>query len=497
MIKMLDIPTLGPRKVMALNRALGIETVDQLERAAREGKIEDLDGFGLISQENILKGIEVLAASHGRMLLGEAFPKAMSMVDYLRCQCKEQISDISITGSLRRMRETIGDIDILVAPSFAPDRRMNGGSHGTVDMIMDAFNSHPKVEDVLARGDTKSSVRLRDGTQVDLRVIERESWGAALQYFTGSKEHNVAVRKIAIEQGLKINEYGVYHRENGEKLAGVDEVEVYERLGLQYIPPEAREDRGELELAARGGFPELVSMEDIRGDLHIHTDRSDGTMSLCELAAQARGLGYDYVGIADHSPRMKMTRGPDARRMLEYIEETRKAREELDDVFLLAGSEVDIHRDGSLDYPDHVLEELDIVIASVHSGFSLGEKEMTERIVTALSSGHVNILAHPTARKIGRRDPVALDMRRIVEVAVDNGVALEVNSMPVRLDLNMDHILMAMEMGAKLAINTDSHTPRHLEVMRYGVATARKGRATKHSVINTWDRQKLMRFLDG
>lgn len=494
MLKMLDIHTLGPRKIMFIHRALGIETIKDLKKVAEEGRIEVLDGFGKVSQDNILSGIRIFESYRGRMLLGEAHPKAESIMEYLKERCAREISDISVTGSLRRMCETIGDIDILVAPSFANLRGREPAE--IISVVMEAFTGYPGVEAVLARGDTKSSIRLEDGVQVDLRVIEKSSWGAALQYFTGSKDHNVHLRKIAIERGLKINEYGLYDRDTGERIAGDDEVKVYEKLGLQYVPPEVRENRGEIELALRGELPELVDMNDIKGDLHMHTVRSDGSMTVRELVEEARGRGYRYIGITDHSPNVRIAGGPAASEIPGMVREVREIEEDYNDIVLLAGAEVDIMRDGSLDYPRETLRELDLVIAAVHSSFSLPEEEMTERIVKALSSGYVNILAHPTCRKIGKREAIDVDMKQIIDAAAANDVALEINAMPIRLDLNMDHVAYAVEGGARLVIDTDSHKPHHLDVMKYGVATARKGRATAESVINTWDTERLLRFLD-
>jgi len=485
LLRMLDIPSLGPKKIMALNKELGIETIDELEKAARDGKIEVLDGFGKTSQDNILKGLKIFSAARGRMLLGDALSKATDYVDYLKDRSGGDILDISITGSLRRMCETIGDIDILVAPN----------NEDIIPRIMETFVSYRPVKEILASGDTKSSVRFEDDTQVDLRVISRESWGAALQYFTGSRDHNIATRKIAIERGLKINEYGVFDRETTKMLAGDDEAEVYRAMGMSYVPAEAREDRGEVELAVEGDFPRLVEMEDIRGDLHIHTSWSDGAMNLHEIVGLAKERNYEYIGITDHSPTLSVAGGPDTHEILDNIGQIRNISDDHSDITLFAGSEVEILKNGELDYPDDVLEELDLVIAAVHSGFSMGEREMTTRITDALSTGHVNIMAHPTGRKIGKRDAYAMDMERVMESALRNNVALEVNSMPIRLDLNMNHILEAVNKKVLLSINTDAHKPHHLEVMKFGVAQARKGRAVKENIINTWDLEKLERFL--
>ncbi len=485
LLRMLDIPSLGPKKIMALNKELGIETIDELEKAARDGKIEVLDGFGRTSQENILKGLKVFSAARGRMLLGDALSKATDYVDYLKDRCGGDIIDISIAGSLRRMCETIGDIDILVAP----------GSDGAVPRIMETFISYSHVREILARGDTKSSVRFEDDTQVDLRVISRESWGAALQYFTGSRDHNIAVRKIAIERGLKINEYGVFERETAKMVAGNDEEKVYRAMGMTYVPPEAREDRGEVELAVKGDLPQLVEMDDIRGDLHVHTSWSDGVMNLGEIVELAVERKYEYIGITDHSPTLTVAGGPNADEILDHIGQIRNISDEHSDITLLAGSEVEILTNGDLDYPGEVLEELDLVIAAVHSGFSMEEREMTTRITDAISTGHVNIMAHPTGRKIGKRDAYEVDMEKMMDSALHYNVALEINSMPIRLDLNMNHILEAVDKNVLLSVNTDAHKPHHLDVMKFGVAQARKGRAVRENIINTWKIEKLKKFL--
>lgn len=489
LLKMLEIPSLGPKKIMALNKHLAIETIDELENAAKDGRIEVLDGFGKISQENILKGIKIFSTSRGRMLLGEAFPKASSYVGYLKEKCHENILKISVTGSLRRMCETIGDIDILVAPN-----EEKGEVSDIIQNIMDVFVSYPIVKEILAKGDTKCSVRFQDDTQVDLRVISGESWGAALQYFTGSRDHNIAVRKIAIGRDLKINEYGVYHRVSGDRIAGGNEEEVYRSLGMAYVPPEAREDKGEVELALSNELPELVEHSDIRGDLHIHTESSDGSMSLSDIVEQAGERNYEYVGIADHSKSLTVAQGLGSDELLMNIARIREIQDSRPDITLFAGSEVDILKGGELDYPDHILEELDFVIGSVHSGFSMNEEAMTERIINAMSTGHMDILAHPTGRKIGRREPYAVDMMKIMDAALGNSVALEINSMPVRLDLNMGNVLLAEEKGVLLSINSDAHKPHHLDVLKYGIAMARKGRARKDNIINTWDVKKLKYF---
>ena len=465
LLKMLDIPGLGPRKIMALHKHLGVETIEELEKAAEEGRIEDLDGFGKTSQENVLKGIKVFSTSRGRMLLGEASTKADDYLEYLREKCKENIFRVSVTGSLRRMCETIGDIDILVAP-----KEDNGGPPVIVHNIMEEFVNYPRVIEILARGDTKSSVRFRDNTQVDLRVISRESWGAALQYFTGSRDHNITVRKIAIEKDLKINEYGVYRRETEERIAGDDEREVYRSLGMAWVPPETREDRGEVELALKSELPELVEQSDIRGDLHIHTESSDGSMTLSEIVELAVERDYEYIGIADHSKSLTVAHGLGSDELLANIESIKEVQDSHSDITLFAGSEVDILKSGELDYPPDILEELDLVIGSVHSSFSIGEKEMTERIVDAMSTGHMNILAHPTGRKIGKREPYDVDIIRVMDAALDNDVALEINSIPIRLDLNMENVLLAEEKGVLLSINTDAHKPHHLDVVRAAFA---------------------------
>ncbi len=501
LIRMLDIPSLGPKKVMQLHKKLGIWTLDDLKETALNDRIKELDGFGEVSQNNIIKGLETYYQAGGRMLLGEAYGKAMQYIDHLKNNCSDQIRNISIAGSLRRMCETIGDIDILVAPSnggkstdYDQDFEDGDRENEIVDSIMEVFTSYTLVKDVIARGKTKSSVRFHDGTQVDLRVIDSGCWGAALQYFTGSQQHNIAVRKIAISIGLKINEYGVYDRKSKEKKAGNDEIGVYEALGLSFPYPETREDRGEIELAQSGQLPELISIQDIKGDLHIHSTESDGHMSWREVVDNAKGRNYEYIGIADHSPNLKMINAPDEIKVMENIERLRELDHDEYGIKIFAGSEVDILKDGSLDYPDHVLEELDYVVGSVHSGFKMSSNEMTKRLTDAMSTGHINILGHPTCRKIGQREPCAMDMNTVMDSAMNNNIALEINSIPVRLDLNMDHVIQAMNKGNLLSINSDGHSPHHLEGIRFGIGTARKGRATPDQVINAWTKERINKF---
>lgn len=475
LIKLMDIPGVGPKKALVLYKKLGITTVEQLRDACKKGRLRHLEGFGELTERNILRGIEMLERSKDRFLINVAYENGHRLVEYLKKN--KDVLSISIAGSLRRMKETIGDIDILVS-SLNPDN------------IMEDFVRYPDVKIVLAKGSKKSSVILRDGIQVDVRVVKPESFGAALQYFTGSKEHNIQIRNIAMKMGLKINEYGVFRKDTEEYIAGRTEEEVYKAIGLDYIEPELRENRGEIELAQQGKLPKIVKYEEVKGDFHIHSTWSDGTASIEEIARKAQELGYEFVGIADHSASLKVAHGLSEEDLLKKIQEIRKLQERFD-VRIFAGTECDIKPDGSLDYSNKILKELDFAYAAIHTKFKMDRKEMTERIIKAMENEYINILAHPTARMIGKREPIDIDLEKIFEVARETNTFMEINAFPDRLDLNDVHAKMAKEMGVKMAIGTDSHALDHMRFLRFGTAMARRGWLEKKDILNTYDLREI------
>jgi len=468
-LEMMTVPGIGPRTAGTLYRELGVTSIDEMERAAREGRIHGLRGFGEKSEAEILENIARLRRRTGRIPLARAFPLAQQFVEGLKATAP--VRDIEPAGSLRRMKEDIGDIDILVTSDDPA-------------AVMAAVARLPMVREVLLTGPTKTSVITDVGLQVDVRAVEPENFGAALQYLTGSKAHNVKLRTLASRAGFKLSEYGIF-RDTGERLGGRTEEEMYRPLGIAVFPPELREDRGEIELGLKGIVPEFVQVAHIRGDLHVHTDWSDGRATLEEIAQAAKARGYEYVGIADHSAGRGIAHGLTTERLREQMRQIRALNDTLDGITLLCAGEVDIRRDGTLDFPDDVLAELDLCIASVHSSFTLSEEEQTARVLKALDNPYVDLLGHPTGRLIGEREPISLNIRRIMEVAAERGVAMEVNSWPERLDLNDDQILLARELGVPLMINTDAHAVDHLDQIRFGVATARRGWAEPKDVLNT------------
>ena len=480
LLNMLKIPGLGPKKVAAVYQHLGVKTIEQLRQACLEGKLRTLDGFGETTENNILRGIQLLEKTRGRVLLNVAYEDGMKYIDYLK-QCNE-IQRLSIAGSLRRMKETIGDIDIL-ASSDNPDK------------VMDYFVEYSDVQRVLLKGSTKTSVVLKDDLQVDLRVVKEESFGSALQYFTGSKEHNVKMRGIAIKQGFKLNEYGLFDKETNEYIVGKDEKEIYNKLGLMYIEPELRENRGEIEMAEKHKLPKLIMYNDVKGDFHVHSNWSDGSESIQTIAEYTQSKGYEYIGIADHSQSLKVARGLSEEKVVKKIKEVEKVNKKLVDFKVLCGTECDIKPDGSLDYSDKVLKLFDFVYAGVHSTFKMTREEMTKRVTKAIENEHVDFLAHPTCRLIGRREPFDLDMEQVIDVAKETNTFLEINAFPDRLDLNDLHARLGKEKGVKFVLGTDAHSLTHLDFMQYGVATARRGWLEKKDVLNTYPLKEIERFL--
>jgi DNA polymerase (family X) len=478
LLGLLQLQTVGPQKVRLFYNDLGVKNLDELEAAARAGRLRDLSGMSAKSEENILKAIEVLKRSTGRFRLDTAFETAERFSDYIR-QFKG-VGQVTPAGSLRRGRETVGDLDLLVT-----GKKLDG--------LGDHLMKFPEVADVLAKGDDKVNVRLTSGMQVDIRMLPPEDYGAALMYFTGSKEHNVALRSRAQKKGLKLNEYGLFR---GEKsIASKTEEQVYEALDLPYIPPEIRENTGEIEAAEKNKLPRLVEVEDIRGDLQMHTTASDGKKSIEEMASAAKNLGYRYILITDHSKAVTIANGLNDKRARENIAKIQAARKKVSGIEIWAGSEVDILGDGKLDYPDELLARFDIVLVSVHSRMTQPGEEMTARLLKALENPYVRILGHPTGRHLLRRDPFNFDLERVFNAARRLGVILEINASPERLDLNDRHARLAHDKGIKMVISTDAHDVRHFESMRYGVMTARRGWVEKKDVINTYPPEKLLASL--
>jgi len=481
LISLLQVPNLGPKRAKMVYDELGVRTVQELQEAAEEHRLAQLRGLGPKAEQNILEGIKNLQSTSGRLLLH----KAHAIQESISALMEERIPGLVISpaGSLRRMKETIGDIDILVSSTDA-------------GAVMDAFCTLPPVEKILLRGDTKSSIVTHEGLQVDLRVVLPEEFGAALQYFTGSKPHNVHVREIAKKAGKKISEYGVFLVKSNRRIAGATEKEVYKALGMACPPPEIRENRGEVEAAMEGRLPVLVERGDIKGDLHTHTEASDGISSLEEMRAAAETLGYRFLAITDHARTLRVAGGLAREDLLEQVETIRKLNAKGDStVTLLAGSELNIDNDGGLDYDDEVLSLLDLNIASVHGGFKQPRDRMTRRIIQAMRNPHVKIVAHPTGRLIGQRPPYDVDLRAVMREASETGTALELNAFPDRLDLSDEHLMEAREMGVKIAIGSDAHRLQHLDFMFYGVATARRGWLGSEDVLNTLEPEELLEWL--
>jgi DNA polymerase (family 10) len=483
LLEIMTVPDIGPKTAMVLHRELGVSSLAELKEAALAGKVRRLKGFGERTEERILGGIKTLESKGRRAYLGEALPVARAYVEYLKGQIP--LDHIDVCGSLRRGKETIGDIDILVG---CDDSKA----------VTEAFVQYELVYDVVVSGATKTSVRLAGGFQVDLRIVELSSYGAALQYFTGSKEHNVLIRKVGIEKGLKVNEYGVFERDSGHRLAGETEDEVYGTLGLPWIPPELREDAGEVEAARQGALPDLLQESEVKGDLHVHSEWSDGADSIDEIVSAAAARGHKFIAITDHTQSLSIANGLSPEKVLAQIEEVRKAEERAGNgIRVFAGSEVDILSDGSLDLPQSVLRELDVVIASVHSRLRMEPGDMTNRLVTAIQSGAVDIIGHPTGRIIGRRDPASMDLAAVLDSARENGVMMEINSFPDRLDLRDAHCRMAKEMGVMMSIGTDAHSIRHLDYLGFGIITARRGWLERGDVLNTFSPAAVEKKLRG
>lgn len=473
------IPTLGPKKAMALHRELGVSSVPELAHALDDGRVAELRGFGPKTAENIVHGIELLQRGGGRVLISVAMAAAEEVVSVLSAlpDCR----DCAYAGSLRRMRDTIGDVDILAAAADSAP-------------LMTEFVRLPQVAEVIAHGHTKSSIRTTTGLQVDLRVVEPQVWGAALQYFTGSKEHNVRIREIAVRRGRKLSEYGLFRvGESGDELVVAEtEQEVYEQLGLPWIPPPLREDRGEVDAALRGELPALVTAADVRGDLHTHTDLTDGVSSLAEMVAAARRRGYEYYVVTDHAKDLPMQQMTDEK-MLAQREQLRQL--DAGSMVLLHGTELNIDPDGGVDWDGEFLAGFDLCVASVHSHFQQSREQMTRRLVRACEHPYVNIIGHPSTRQIGRREPIDFDADEVFAAAARTGTAMEINSFPDRLDLPDDLVLRARRHGVRFAVDTDSHATVHLDYLRYGIGVAQRAWLTADDVINTWPLARLREFV--
>lgn len=477
LIAMMEIPGMGPKTLAMIHKEKGISNLSGLEKAIENGSLIGLPGMGEKKAENIKRGIDLLNASKGRMNLGIAFPLARRIVETLREKTGSR--KIEWAGSLRRMRENIGDIDILAT----------GPNH---QKITDAFTHLPEVKEVLASGETKASVIVEGGVQIDIRVVEEGSYGAALQYFTGSKGHNIHLRGIAKAEGIKINEYGVFKGE--KKIGGKEEKDVYKILGMDWIEPELREDRGEIEAAQKGNLPELIQEPEIKGDLHVHSKWSDGTSSIEEIAKAAQKRGYQYIALCDHSKSLRIAHGLDEARLLKQIEEIDRINEKLKGFQILKGTEVDILTDGKIDHPDKVLRKLDYVVAAVHSGFKQEKQKMTKRIVRALENPLVHCLAHPTGRLLGARAPYEVDIDEVMEAAKKYGKVLEINATFERLDLDDIHCMKAKEMGIKLAIGTDAHHLDQLWMISLGVGVARRGWLETGDLLNTLPLRGILKW---
>ncbi len=490
LLDLLELQSLGPKKVAFLYKKFKVATVDGVEKLAREGKLRDLPGFGEKSEQNILKAAEQFKhlAGSGRFLINVADDEAQKLGAYI-AKAGESVESVTPAGSLRRGKETVGDLDLLVTMRPGHDKQKD------IDAVASHILKYPGIDRELAHGENKVSVILGSGLQVDVRLLEKKSFGAALLYFTGSKEHNVALRGRANDMGWTLNEYALTTLKGGRAVASKTEEEIYAKLKLAYIEPELREMTGEIEAAENGTLPNLVALADIRGDLQMHTTASDGRNSIEEMGEAARALGYEYIALTDHSQAVTVANGMDEKRTLAQIKKIRAANERVPAIELLAGIEVDIKKDGTLDLEDEVLAELDVVVASVHSYMNLERAEMTDRILAAIENPYTQIIAHPTGRLVLRRDPFVYDMEKVLDAAAAHGVAMECNAYPDRLDLSDVHLRMAKQRGCKIVISTDSHTTNHLNFMKYGVATARRGWIEKKDVINTLPLEKFLAAL--
>ncbi len=467
---LLQVPGVGPKTAMRLSAELGVRSVEDLETAILDGRVAGLFRMGDKTAENILRGLQSMRARDQRLPIGQALPLAQEIMAAL--QERAAVRNLTPAGSLRRFRETVGDIDLM-------------GTAADPEGVLAAFTALPQVREALARGGTRASIVTRGDLQVDFRVVPDDEYGSLLQYFTGSKQHNIALRERALRQGLSLSEYGITVLETGRLEKFATEEAFYARLGLQYVPPEFREGTNEIALAAEHRLPQPIGPGDVKGDLHVHSNWSDGRDSIEQMALAARATGYSYIAITDHSRGLGIARGLNQERVTQQLAHIARLNDSLQGFRVLAGIEVDIRADGSLDLPDEVLARLDVVVASVHSAMGQEQEKMTRRVILAMESPHVDIIGHPTGRLLGVREAMALDMEAVFQAAARTGTALEINAMPERLDLRDVHIFRARELGVRLSLGTDAHAREHLGLMQFGVGTARRGWAGAAHILNT------------
>ncbi|HWZ97926.1 MAG TPA: DNA polymerase/3'-5' exonuclease PolX [Candidatus Dormibacteraeota bacterium] len=477
-LDVLQLQSLGPKKVAFLWKKFKAATVADVEKLAREGKLQSLEGFGEKSEQNILKAVEVFKKSTGRFLLSTAEDAATAIIAHIK-KAGKTVESVTPAGSLRRGKETVGDLDLLVTMADGHTAQKH------VDALAEHILKYPGIDQTLAHGENKVSFTLENGLQVDVRMLEKENFGAALLYFTGSKEHNVALRGRANDMGWTLNEYQLATLKGEKRVAGRTEEEIYGKLKLDYVPPELRENTGEIAAAEKHALPKLIELKDMKGDLQMHTTASDGKNTIEEMAEAAKALGHEYIAITDHSKAVTVANGLDEKRMEAHIKKLHAANDKKLGISVLAGSEVDIMKDGSLDYSDEILAQLDVVVCSIHSYFNLDRAEMTERMLAAIENPYTQIIGHPTGRLLLRRDALNYDMEKILDACAKHGVAMECNSYPDRLDLKDVQLRMCKDRGVKVVISTDSHNASNLAFIRYGVTTARRGWLTKEDVINT------------
>ncbi|MGA7677999.1 MAG: DNA polymerase/3'-5' exonuclease PolX [Dehalococcoidia bacterium] len=477
---LLEIPGIGPKTANRLSTELGIKSVDELEQAIKDGRVTGLFRLGDKTADNIMQQIQALRRKDQRIPIGEALPVVDEVFNALRPL--PGVKNLTAAGSLRRFRETVGDIDLM-------------GTADNPEEVINAFVNLPQVREVLAKGPTKASVILPGGLQADLRMVEHDSFGSLLQYFTGSKQHNIALRTKEQKKGLKLSEYGITDTRTNKLEKFAIEEAFYRRLGLQYIPPEIREDQGEIELAEKGKVPKLVELSNIKGDTHIHTNWSDGRDSIEAMAQAAKALGYQYLAITDHSAGRGIAHGLNEERLRHQIDEIKRLNQQLKGIRIFTGTEVDIRADGSIDLSEKPLADLDIVVAAIHSAMNQSEEKITRRIVGAIENPHVDIIAHPTCRLLGEREPVAIDLEAVFRAAAKYNKALEINAMPSRLDLKDIHVYRARELGVKLIMGTDAHSIAHLGFMRFGIGVARRGWCQPEHILNTRSLEDILAFL--
>ncbi|MFH1821960.1 MAG: DNA polymerase/3'-5' exonuclease PolX [Methanobacteriota archaeon] len=475
---LIAIEGIGPKTIKELYQKLKIKTVEDLEKAAKSSKIAGLSGFGKKKEENILKGIGFFKKSQGRFLLGDILPIIKDIEN--RLKSLTGVKRAEVAGSVRRWKETVGDADFLVI-SEEPEN------------VMNFFVSMPEVVNVYSKGKTRSSVKLNNGMEADLRVISSKSYGAALQYFTGNTQHNVELRRLAIKRGWKLNEYGIF--KGGTQIAGGTEEEIYDKLGLQWIPPELRENTGEIEAAAGRKLPNLIGYDDLRGDFQVTTNWTDGSNSIAEIAEEAKAIGLEYIALGDHTKSLAMTGGLDEKGISKQGREIEKLNKSISGLTILKGTEVNIMKDGSLDIKDSTLAELDVVGAGIHSYFNLPKEEQTRRIIRAMENENVDLIVHPTGRQIKTREPIQLDIEKVIEAAKATGTILEIDAMPDRLDLKDEYVRKCVEASVKLAIDSDAHSKLQLHNLKFGIATARRGWATAKDIVNTRTLKELRDYL--